>query len=117
MENIEKIMEKTMQNLKGMMSTDTVIGKSFKANEDTTIIPISKVTMGFVAGGAEYSETSPKTTGSFPYAGGGSGGMSLVPIAFLAIDRHGYELIKIDKELNIGKWSEILPALVKLLKK
>lgn len=114
MENIENIMQSTLLNLKNMISTDTVIGKSFRGPDDSLIIPVSKVTMGFLAGGAEYSESTPKIRQEqFPYAGGGGAGMSIVPIAFLICDRNGQELIMIDKEANLSKWSEIIPSLLK----
>ena len=114
MENIENIMQATLLNLKNMISTDTVIGKSFRGPDDSLIIPVSKVSMGFVSGGAEYSESAPKVkTDNFPYAGGGGAGMSIVPIAFLVCNSIGQELIMIDKEAGVSKWSEILPALFK----
>ena len=72
--------------------------------------------MGFLAGGAEYSESVQRSRqDNYPYAGGGGAGMSITPIAFLICDRSGQELIMIDKEAESGKWSEILPALLKSL--
>lgn len=118
MENIENLMQATLLNLKTMISTDTVIGKSFRGPDDSMIIPVSKVTMGFLSGGAEYSESTPKIRqDNFPYAGGGGAGMSIVPIAFLVCDRNGQELIMIDKEINFGKWSEIIPTILKIFVK
>lgn len=118
MENIENIMQSTLFNLKNMISTDTVIGKSFRGPDESLIIPISKVTLGFLAGGAEYSESVPKVRqDNFPYAGGGGAGMSIVPIAFLICDRNGQELIMIDKEEKNSKWADIIPALLKSLVK
>jgi len=114
MENIENIMQATLSNLKNMISTDTVIGKSFRGPDDSLIIPISKVTVGFLAGGAEYSETVPKIRqDNYPYAGGGGAGMSVTPIAFLICNKDGQEMIMIDKEANLGKWTEIIPAVLK----
>ena len=114
MENIESIMQATLLNLKSMISTETVIGKSFRGPDDSLIIPISKVSMGFLAGGAEYSESTPKVRqDNFPHAGGGGAGMNIVPIAFLICDRNGQELIMIDKEANLSKWSDIIPSLIK----
>lgn len=118
MENIERIMHATLDNLKSMISTDTVIGKSFRGPDDSLIIPISKVSLGFVAGGGEYSESPPKVKeNDFPYAGGGGAGMSIVPIAFLVCDKHSQELIMVDKEESLGKWADILPAIIKTLLK
>lgn len=118
MENIERIMQSTLENLRSMISTDTVIGKSFKGPDDSLIIPISKVSVGFVAGGAEYSESPPKVKeNDFPHAGGGGAGMSIVPMAFLVCDKHSQELIMVDKEETLGKWADLIPAIVKSLTK
>lgn len=117
MENIENIMQATLENLKNMISTDTVIGKSFRGPDDSLIVPVSKVTLGFLAGGAEYSESTPKIRDEFPHAGGGGAGMSITPIAFLVCDRHGQELIMIDKEANQNKWTDLLSTLVATMAK
>lgn len=114
MENIENIMQATLLNLKSMITTETIIGKSFRGPDDSLIIPVSKVSLGFLAGGAEYSESAPKVRqDNFPHAGGGGAGMSIVPIAFLVCDKNGQELIMIDKEANLSKWADILPVLLK----
>jgi sporulation protein YtfJ len=52
---IESIMNATMENIRDMVDVNTVIGEPVTAGDGTTtIIPISRVSFGFVAGGGEY---------------------------------------------------------------
>ena len=51
---IENIMGTTMENLKEMIDVSTVVGAPVSAGEGVTVIPVSRVSVGFVAGGGEY---------------------------------------------------------------
>ena len=68
---IESIMTTTMESIRDMVDVNTVIGEPVTANDGTTIIPISRVCFGFVAGGGEY-ELPGKKSGS-QQGGGGVG--------------------------------------------
>ena len=70
---IESIMTTTMESIRDMVDVNTVIGEPVTANDGTTIIPISRVSFGFVAGGGEY-ELSGKKSGSSQGGGGGQNG-------------------------------------------
>ena len=52
---IEEVMRSAMNNLRSLVDIDVVVGKPIVAEEDITIIPLTKVTMGFVSGGGEYN--------------------------------------------------------------
>ena len=51
---IENIMGTTMENLKEMIDVSTVVGAPVSAGEGVTVIPVSRVSFGFVAGGGVY---------------------------------------------------------------
>jgi uncharacterized spore protein YtfJ len=71
---IESIMTATMESIRDMVDVNTVIGEPVTANDGTTIIPISRVSFGFIAGGGEYELTGKKA--SPPQGGGGGGGQN-----------------------------------------
>ena len=50
---IEEVMNSAMENLRPLIDVDVVIGKAIE-KDGITIIPLSKVTMGYVSGGGEY---------------------------------------------------------------
>ena len=53
---IERIMDNAFIKLKGLVSADTVVGNPVTTSDGVSIIPISRVTMGFLTGGGEYSD-------------------------------------------------------------
>jgi len=86
--NLSKLVESALANIKNMAEADTVIGKPLEVSGGTTVIPVSKVTLGFTSGGIDY--TSKKNPDKAPNFGGGTGsGYTVTPIAFLVIDENG----------------------------
>lgn len=57
---IENLMDTAMQNIKNIIDVDTIIGEPMNISETTVIIPISKVSLGFAAGGSEFKNEVPK---------------------------------------------------------
>lgn len=106
---IESIMAQTMSNLKNLVDVNTVIGKPLLSADGThTIIPISKLSMGFLVGGGEYNEKN--KTENYPYAGGSGAGISVTPIGFLICNGISHRLVKLsDGESKLG---EVLSALI-----
>ena len=89
-DNIKKMIDGAMDKIKTIVDTSTVIGEKVTTDDGTTIIPISKVTVGYVVGGGEYSDLSARrVANNYPMAGGSSGGMSLTPIGFLVLLKEG----------------------------
>ena len=95
--NLTKLVESALSNLKSMTEADTVIGAPMEVAGGTTVIPVSKLTVGFTSGGIDYmSKVNPDKTPNF---GGGTGsGYTVTPIAFLVVDAQGNVQL-----LNIGE--------------
>ncbi|MBQ9782398.1 MAG: sporulation protein YtfJ [Clostridia bacterium] len=73
-----------MKDLNSLIDVNTVVGKPFKTEDGNTVIPVSKVTLGFMTGGGEYGEVKPfKNNKSVPFAGGSGAVVSLKPSGFL----------------------------------
>ena len=92
---LKQVIDATLENLKNIMSTDTVIGEPMTVMEDTVIIPVSKVSVGFTSGGVDFDG---KKTDNKHFGGGNGAGMSVSPIAFLVVTKNGVELLNINKE-------------------
>lgn len=92
---LKQVIDSTLENLKNIMSTDTVIGEPIQANEETVIIPVSKVSVGFTSGGVDFDS---KKTDNKHFGGGNGAGMSVSPIAFLVVGKNGVELLNINKD-------------------
>ena len=86
--NLSKLIESALSNLKTMVEADTVIGKPLEVSGGTTVIPVSKVTVGFTSGGIDY--VSKRNPDKAPNFGGGTGsGYTVTPIAFIIVDING----------------------------
>lgn len=75
------ILETTIEKVKNLVNVSTIIGESIHVDENTTIIPVSKVTYGFASGGSDF----PSKSNSQIFGGGGGAGVTIVPVAFLVI--------------------------------
>ena len=112
---IQGLMKTSMENLKKMVDVDTIVGEAVKTEYGETIIPISKVTFGFAAGGSEFKASKPDSTDTLPFGGGSGGGVSITPIAFLVVNQDGVELKHIEERVHILE--KILDQMPKMLDK
>lgn len=88
-DSINNLIDGAMDKIKTIVDSSTVIGEKVITENGTVIIPISKVTVGYVVGGGEYADLSARRVANhFPMAGGSSGGMSVSPVGFL-IENNG----------------------------
>ncbi len=92
---LKQVIDSTLENLKKVMSTDTIIGEPIHVLDNTVIIPVSKVSVGFTSGGVDFD--SKKNTDKH-FGGGNGAGMSVSPIAFLVVRDTGVEILNINKD-------------------
>lgn len=86
--NLSKMIETALENIKKMTDVNTIIGEPIKVAGGTTVIPVSKISVGFASGGMDY--TSKKAPEKDPNFGGGTGsGFTISPIGFLVVDENG----------------------------
>lgn len=75
------ILSTTIEKIRDLVDTRTIIGEAIYAEGGITIIPVSKVTYGFASGGADFPS---KNTNEL-FGGGGGAGVTITPVAFLVI--------------------------------
>ncbi len=78
--SIKGIMDVTMDKLRAMVDAKTIIGDPIVVG-DVTLIPVSKVSFGMATGGSDF----PSKTQSGLFGGGGGAGVTIVPVAFIAV--------------------------------
>lgn len=121
---IENIMKTTMENIKEMIDVNTIVGDAVQTADGSVIIPISKVSFGFVAGGGEYKEKSKdqrqgknnsdgdSAPSSMPFAGGTGAGVSVNPIAFLVVGEGKIRLLPVQFSSPTDRIVELVPQLL-----
>lgn len=112
--SIENLINGAMQNLHTMAEANTIIGQPITTFDGSKIIPISKVSVGYVVGGGEYTDlTRKKKLEDYPLAGGSGGGVSLTPVGFLISKKNGVEYIDIEDKTAVENLMSIINKVVK----
>ena len=83
-QNLPNMLENTISKVREMVDVNSVIGDPITTADGVTIIPISKVSVGFAGGGSDYVSKHPNKHEN-PFGGGVGGAMNVTPIAFLVI--------------------------------
>ena len=110
-DDIDKIVNDAMQNLKNMVDSNIVIGEPVIMADGTNIIPVSKVLAGIVCGGGELNNSKKKST-DYPFAGGSGAGYTVIPIGVLAGKDNNYNFISTEQK---GVYSELLSTVNDIL--
>ena len=81
-QTLPNMLENTIAKIREMVDVNSVVGEPIVVG-DTTIIPVSKVSVGFGGGGSDF------TKGNDAFGGGAGGGVKVVPICFLVVNKDG----------------------------
>ena len=87
-------MATTIEKLRELANSETVIGNPIKVSENTTIIPVSKLSIGFASGGSDFPSKNPKEL----FGGGGGAGVTVTPKAFLVVENGNVRLLQLAKD-------------------
>jgi sporulation protein YtfJ len=82
---INELMETVMEKLHAMVDVSTVIGEPINTPDGITIIPVSKVSFGFAAGGSDFTGKNQKDGQKNPFGGGSGAGVKIDPSAFVVV--------------------------------
>ena len=88
---LNDIIQTSLDSIRSMVDSNTVIGSPITTANGTLVIPVSKVFVGFASGGVDYlgknTQSSSHTVNNF--GGGGGTGLTVSPVAFLVVSPHG----------------------------
>lgn len=106
---LHDLMGVTMDKIRELAASNTIIGDPITTPEGTTILPVSKVTFGVASGGSDFSGKSDKD-----HFGGGSGaGVTVAPVAFLVIKNGNVRTIQLSGDnATLDRAITMLPELV-----
>lgn len=118
---IEGLMVTAMNSIQDMIDVNTIIGEPIHSGNNIVIIPISKVTFGFAAGGSEFSgetlneynkrDKEEQINYRLPFGGGSGAGVAINPIAFLVINNNAIKLLPVNHSSAIDKLLDYVPDL------
>ena len=110
--NIKNIMDTTMDKLKAMVDANIITGTPMEFG-DITLVPVCRGAFGVATGGSDF----PSKTGAQLFGGGGGAGVTVSPIAFMAISNGNVKMIPIYNELTtLEKAVTMAPEIIEKIK-
>lgn len=118
MHPIENIMQVTMNEIKQMVDVNTIVGDPIVTPDGSTILPVSKVSFGFVTGGGEYgNKKTAQGEDRHPFGGGGGAGITISPIAFLIVKNEDVKLLTVDHSNTYETLMDKIPQILTQVKR
>lgn len=106
---IEGLMDVTLEKIKSMVDSNTIIGNPINMPDGTLILPVSKVSFGFASGGSDF----PSKTSKQMFGGGGGAGVSISPIAFLVVRGNSVRMLQLaDTSNSVDRAIGMMPEMV-----
>lgn len=119
---IEGLMTTAMNSIKDMIDVNTIIGEPIETSNNIVIIPISKVSFGFAAGGSEFKgetideykkvEKEEQIQYRLPFGGGSGAGVTINPVAFLVIQPNNIKLMPVSHSSSLDRLLDYVPDLM-----
>jgi len=118
---IDVLMKTTMDNIKEMIDVNTILGDPVETVDGTLILPVSRVSVGFAAGGSEFQnakegqegKTRPEGTpdgADFPFGGGAGAGLTISPVAFLVVSMGQVRVMPVEHLGPLDKLIDFVPS-------
>ena len=111
---IEGIMSTTLESIRDMIDVNTIVGDAITTADGSTVVPVSRVSFGFVAGGGEYAlnaknHSAESPAGALPFAGGTGAGVTVQPLGFLVTSTDSVRLLPAQHYAPIDRVIELMP--------
>jgi len=122
---IEGLMSTAMESIREMVDVNTIVGEAVQTPDGSVIIPISRVSFGFAAGGGEYrnccnpersrysDDEDESNNSEFPFAGGSGAGVSINPVAFVVVGNGQIKLLPVNVNSSLNKVLDMIPEFLK----
>ena len=115
---IKGLMDTTLDKIRAMVDSNTIIGTPIHTADGTMIVPVSKMSFGVASGGSDF----PSKTNKDLFGGGGGAGVSVTPVAFLVVKDGNVRMMQLADTANtvdraIGMLPDVVDKITELFKK
>ena len=97
--SLPNMLENTIAKIRDMVDVNSVVGDPITTPDGGTIIPISKVSVGFGGGGSDFVSKNVNKQEN-PFGGGAGGGVKITPIAFLIVKEGTVRMLPVAAPAN-----------------
>ena len=95
-QKLPNMLESTIQKIREMLDVNTVVGTPITTPDGVTIIPVSKVSVGFGGGGSDFATKASE----HPFGGGVGGGVKVSPVCFLVVKDGNVRMLSVPAPAN-----------------
>ncbi len=115
---IGELMEKTMSKIREMVDVNTIVGSPITTVDGITLIPVSKVSFGFAAGGSDFQTKKEKDGAPDGFGGGSGAGVKIEPVSFLIIRDGNVRMISANtqQQSSVEKFVDAMPEIIDKVK-
>ena len=96
---LPNMLENTIAKIREMVDVNSVVGNPITTPDGVTIIPISKVSVGFGGGGSDFVSKNVNKQEN-PFGGGAGGGVKVTPVAFLIVKDGSVRMLPVAAPAN-----------------
>ena len=93
------MLESTSQKIKERIGVNSVLGEPITTPDGVTIIPVSKVSVGFGGAGSDFTKGK-APAGETPFGGGVGAGVKVTPICFLIVKDGNVRMLPVAQAAN-----------------
>lgn len=98
-EKLPNMLETTIQKIRDMVDANTVVGEPITTTDGTTILPVSKISVGLGGGGSDFASAKAQN-GQMPFGGGVGAGVKVTPVCFLVVKDGNVRILTIAEPAN-----------------
>ncbi|MBX6349922.1 MAG: GerW family sporulation protein [Clostridia bacterium] len=106
---IQGLMQTAMESLKSMVDVNTVVGDAVETKTGAVIIPVSRVSFGFAAGGSQWPGGGRE---NLPFGGGSGAGISVQPVGFLVVSPDHVRLLPVGDRGALERLVDMTPEVL-----
>lgn len=96
---LPNMLENTIGKIREMVDANTVVGSPVTTADGVTIIPISKISIGFGGGGSDFVSKNVNKQEN-PFGGGAGAGVKVAPVAFLIVKDGNVRMLPVAEPAN-----------------
>ena len=111
---LSEMMSSSMSKIREMVDVNTVIGDPIVTGDGVTIIPVTKVSIGYGGGGSDFATKNYPANRDNAFPGGAGAGVSITPVAFLIVRGENVRMLPVAEpaSTSVDRLIEQLPDLI-----
>lgn len=111
---LSEMMTNSMAKIRDMIDVNTVIGDPITTPDGVTLIPITKVSVGYGGGGSDFVTKNYPANRDNAFGGGAGAGVTITPMAFVVVRGESVRMLPVAEPASssIDRIIELVPELL-----